>query len=165
MGGTEVVCRFRPSRGIIPLVFVCGLPFALFAVYAPWAAGPWQLGWWGGLVMAGAATLCCAIGPALLLTTAVTVGPSGLLKSPWWNSGFAIEWPRVESWSVGRQDAQDAQDAQVVRFRIAGWHREAIVFDSEVGHPGFVAFVASLRAVAGDREVDAEPCDLADGGV
>lgn len=162
MGGTEVVCRFRPRRGVIPLVFVCGLPFALFAVYAPWAAGPWQLGWWGGLVTAGAGTLCCAIGPALLLTTAVTVGPGGLHKAPRWNWGFAVEWPQVESWSVGRPPAwHEAQhDARVVRFRVAGWHREAIVYDSEVEHPGFEAFVAALRAVAGDREV----VDAADTG-
>ena len=44
MGGTEVECRFRPRRGEIPLMFVCGLPFALFAVFAPWADGPWHLG-------------------------------------------------------------------------------------------------------------------------
>ena len=111
---------------------------------------------------AGAGTLCCAIGPALLLTTAVTVGPGGLHKAPRWNWGFAVEWPQVESWSVGRPPAwHEAQhDARVVRFRVAGWHREAIVYDSEVEHPGFEAFVAALRAVAGDREV----VDAADTG-
>ena len=95
--------------------------------------------------MAGAAACCCALGPALLLTTAVTVSPAGLTKSPRWNWGFAVEWPRVAAWSVGRPPAwHDApDDARVVRFRVAGWRREAVVFDSEVEYPGFAAFVAA----------------------
>ena len=40
MGEAGPVRRFRPHRGRIPLVFACGLPFALFAACAPWAAGP-----------------------------------------------------------------------------------------------------------------------------
>ena len=58
MGGADAVRRFRPRWNVIPLVVVCGLPFALLAAFAPWSEGPRKLGWWVGLVMAGSAAFC-----------------------------------------------------------------------------------------------------------
>ncbi len=155
VSGAEAVYHFCPRRGSILLVFICGLPFAVITILTPWEAGPRHFGWWMGFPMAGAAAYCYVLAPVVLLTTAVTVGPAGLTKAPRWNWGFSVEWTRVDSWSVGRPPAWHDADAheRVVRFRVAGWRREMIVFDSEVGHPGFATFVAALREAAGDREM------------
>ena len=150
MSGAEVVYRFRPRRWAILPVLICGLPFALFAAYAPWSAGPRHLGWWLGLAMAVSAAYCYVLAPVLLLATAVTVGPVGLTKSPRWNWGFAVEWTRVESWSVGRPPAwhEDLAHARVVRFRVARWRRVMIVVQ-----PGSVqisrAKYSTVRRTAG----------------
>ena len=152
--GAGAVRHFRPTRGRTLVVLACGLPFALFACAPWWSIGPRHPGWWLGLAMAGSAGLCCVIFPALLLTTSVTVSPAGLAKAPRWNWGFAVEWPQIVSWEVGRPPGwhEAPTDAQVVRFRVAGWRREAVVFDDEVEHPGFAGFVAALREHGGDRE-------------
>ena len=154
VGESEAVRRFHPTRGNLPLVFACGLPFALVAASAPWSAGPGHAGWWLGLVMAASAATCCVIGPAVVLTSVVTVSPAGVSKAPRWNWGFVAGWPRVEWWAVGSPPAWHEAPAgtRVVRLRVAGWRREAVVFDHEVEHPGFEAFVAALREVAGERE-------------
>jgi hypothetical protein len=155
MNEVESVRRYRPRWRVIPLLFVFGLLYAPFALFAPWAAGPSHPGWWLGIVMAASAMFCCVGGPAILLTTVVTVGPAGVTKSPWWNGGFAVEWSQVRSWAVGRPPAwhEAPDDARVVRFQVAGWRRNPVIFDSEVERPGFAAFVAALREAAGGREV------------
>ena len=147
MGDVEAVYRFRPRRWTILLVFICGLPFAVFTIIAPWKAGPRHPGWWLGIAMTGAAAYCCVLAPVVLLTTAVTVSPARLTKVPQWNWGFSIDWTRVDSWTIGLPPEWHDADShrRVVRFRVTGWRREMIVFDSDVGHPGFAAFVAALR--------------------
>lgn len=150
--------RFRPRRRDALVWFLWGLPFALVAVLWPWSIGPERMGLWLGLVMAGSAACCCVFMPVVMLSSVVIVGPSGIAKSRRWNGGFSAEWSQLRSWTITRPpNWHDApKSSRSVRFQLEGWRRAPVVFNVEVGRPGFSAFVEVLRAYAGDREVVSE---------
>ena len=109
----------------------------------------------------GKGTACCSgvMGGAIALIgvshlgTRVEVGPRGVAKRPWVPGRLIVPWEAVESWSVVRlrdEDAGDNFSHRAVRF-VVGCQRQEMR-ESEVHRPGFEAFLADVRAWAGDRE-------------
>ena len=82
MGSTGTARRFRPIRWRGLWWFGFGLPFALFAAFAPCGSmEPGGPGWWLGVGMTVSAGICCVLAPAVTHMTSVTVGPTGLAKA------------------------------------------------------------------------------------
>jgi hypothetical protein len=96
------------------------------------------------------AAMTLGVGGCILMTR-VTVSGSGVEKRAPLDGSFRACWDEVESWWVERGGA-DRDTLPHARFRLRGRWEAGVVHAADVSRPGFDAFLAEVRAHAGDRE-------------
>jgi hypothetical protein len=86
-----------------------------------------------------------------VLVTRVAVDSSGLQKRSPLGGSFRVSWDEIDSWWVhlGNVDKETLPQAC---FKLQSRWQSEVVHNSDVGHPGFDAFLMDVRAHVGDRE-------------